>query len=70
VAQTTAKRGPVAIAPATRRRKGTAARRRLACAGIEDGWDLGSGEYVVGTRGTIAGLSASGKQPWFMVAHY
>ena len=37
----------------------------------ETGWNPGSAEYVVGTSagGTIAGLSASGVPPWFMVAH-
>ena len=36
----------------------------------ETGWDPGSAEYVVGTSAgaMIAGLSASGVPPWFMVA--
>jgi NTE family protein len=37
----------------------------------ETGWDPGSAEYLVGTSAgaMIAGLSASGVPPWFMVAH-
>ncbi len=37
----------------------------------ETGWDPGSAEYVVGTSAgaMIAGLSASGVAPWFMLAH-
>ena len=37
----------------------------------ETGWDPGSAEYMVGTSAgaMIAGLSASGVPPWFMVAH-
>ena len=37
----------------------------------ETGWDPGSAEYVVGTSAgaLIAGLSAAGVPPWFMVAH-
>ena len=37
----------------------------------ETGWDPGSAEYVVGTSAgaMIAGLSASGVPPWFMLAH-
>ena len=37
----------------------------------ETGWDPGSAEYIVGTSAgaMIAGLSASGVPPWFMVAH-
>ncbi len=37
----------------------------------ETGWDPGSADYIVGTSAgaMIAGLSASGVPPWFMVAH-
>jgi NTE family protein len=37
----------------------------------ETGWDPGSAEYLVGTSAgaMIAGLSASGVPPWFMLAH-
>jgi NTE family protein len=37
----------------------------------ETGWDPGSADYLVGTSAgaMIAGLSASGVPPWFMVAH-
>ncbi len=37
----------------------------------ETGWDPGSAKYLVGTSAgaMIAGLSASGVPPWFMVAH-
>ncbi|MBV8955257.1 MAG: patatin-like phospholipase family protein [Solirubrobacterales bacterium] len=37
----------------------------------ETGWDPGSAEYMVGTSAgaLIAGLSAAGVPPWFMVAH-
>ena len=37
----------------------------------ETGWDPGSAEFVVGTSAgaMIAGLSASGVPPWFMLAH-
>jgi NTE family protein len=37
----------------------------------ETGWDPGSAEYVVGTSAgaMVAGLSASGMPPWYMVAH-
>jgi NTE family protein len=37
----------------------------------QTGWDPGSAEYMVGTSAgsMIAGLSASGVPPWFMLAH-
>jgi NTE family protein len=37
----------------------------------ETGWDPGSADYVVGTSAgaMIAGLTASGVPPWFMVSH-